>query len=110
MKKILFLFAIPILLTFCNKEKNGVIMTYQISHCGDAWHNEPNYENDKAEVIRKYIKKQGVTVNSIDVSVVQECVGKGSCYACTCKSCDKATVNVNASDVAAMEKLKFVKE
>ena len=112
MKKILFLLAFPLIFTFCKKETTSnptsVEMTYQMTQCADAWQSDANYFKDKEGTLKAYLIKQGATV--LKLSVVQDCSQSAVCAACTCAGCDKATVTVNASDVAAMEKLKFVKK
>ncbi len=108
MKKLLFLLCFPLLFTFCKKETAAVTMIYQMTQCADAWQSDANYFNNKEATLKAYLEKQGVTVLSL--TVVQDCSQSAVCAACTCAGCDKATVNVNATDVAAMEKLKFVKK
>ena len=112
MKKILFLFALSLVFAFCKKETtttpSQVTMTYQMTQCADAWQSDANYYQNKEATLKAYLEKQGIKV--LELSVVQDCSQSVVCAACTCAGCDKATVKVNDTDVAAMEKLKFVKK
>ena len=112
MKKILFLLIFSLVFAFCKKENttvpSQVIMTYQMTQCADAWQSDANYFLNKEATLKAYLEKQGIKV--LELSVVQDCSQGAVCAACTCAGCDKATVKVNDTDVAAMEKLKFVKK
>jgi hypothetical protein len=106
------IFALMCLFFCCKKETTttvGVVMTYTMTQCDDPWQDE-TYFKDKALGLKTYLEKQGIVPQELSVALDSECAKNVVCAACFCTSCYNATVKVDAKDVAAMEKLKFVKK
>lgn len=94
----------------CEKSKDTVSMSYSMTQCADPWHNDDFFNGDKEKALKSYLEKQGIEVNSLKIVKDEECAKLIHCAACTCASCLVATVEVSEDDVAAMEKLKFIKK
>ncbi len=105
------IFALMCLFFCCKKETTsvGIVMTYSMTQCDDPWQDE-TYFKDKELGLKTYLEKQGIVPQELSVALNSECAKNAVCAACTCASCYDATIKVDAKDVAAMEKLKFVKK
>lgn len=101
------LFAASALIWSCKKEQAAttVTMTYQMSQCADPWMQEAGYFNNKTGVLKQFLVNRGISVNTL--SITTDCGNSATCLACTCAGCDKATAEVEATNVAAMEALGF---
>lgn len=81
-----------------------------MTQCADPWHDDDFFKGDKEKAVKNYLEKQGITVSSLSIKTDAECAKLIHCAACQCASCLVATVEVDADDVSAMEKLKFKKQ
>ncbi len=99
---LLILFVSACLVWSCQKEQATatITMTYQMSQCADPWMQEAGYFNNKTGVLKQFLVNKGITVSN--VSIATDCGNSAVCLACTCAGCDKATVEVAETDVAAM--------
>jgi hypothetical protein len=106
MKKNFVLFALfcSVLFAAC-KENTSVTMTYHLTQCADLWMQDTSYNSNKERVLKQFLVTRGITVNTL--SIATDCGMSAVCLACTCKGCDKATVEVDELNVAAMEALGF---
>lgn len=81
-----------------------VVMTYQISQCGDPWM-DANYTANKELTLKRFLQSKNIDVISLKIEL--DCSQQAFCLACTCAGCDKATVEVTENNVVAMENLRF---
>ena len=109
MKKnlILTLFVAACLMGACTKEQAAatITMNYQMSQCADPWMREAGYSNNKTDVLKQFLVNRGISVGTLTITT--DCGNSATCAACTCAGCDKATVVVEETNVAAMEALGF---
>jgi hypothetical protein len=109
MKKVLiFIFLLAFL--SCKKTASpstSVVMTYQMTQCGDPWM-DANYTANKEATLKRFLQSKNVEV--IGLKVELNCSQQATCQACICAGCDKATVEVPEDDVADMETLKFKRQ
>lgn len=111
MKKIFFVIAVCFTFLQCDKaESDGVWLTYGMTQCADAWHDNPDFFNNKTGAVKKYLEEKSINVLEVKITTDAACKNGTVCAACICTSCDAAEVLVPATDVAAMEALKFVKK
>jgi hypothetical protein len=106
MKKVLIFIS---LLAFLSCEKTTsppttVVMTYQISQCGDPWM-DATYAANKEATLKRFLQSKNIEVISLKIEL--NCSQQATCLACICAGCDKATVEVPEDDVADMEALRF---
>ena len=71
-----------------------------MSQCADPWMKEAGYFNNKTGVLKHFLVNKGISVGN--VSITTDCGSSAVCNACNCAGCDKATVEVAETDVAAM--------
>ena len=109
MKKILIvmLFAVACLVWSCKKEQAAttITMTYQMSQCADPWMQEAGYFDNKTGVLKQFLINRGISVSNL--SITTDCGSAAVCLACNCAGCDKATAEVDETNVAAMIALGF---
>lgn len=103
---ILFVFS----LLACEKSDDTITMSYSMTQCADPWHDDNFFNGDKEKALKNYLEKQDIEVKSLSIKIDEACAKLIHCAACQCESCIVATVEVDADDVAAMEKLKFKKQ
>ncbi len=85
----------------------AVVMTYQISQCGDPWM-DTNYAANKELTLKRFLQSKNIDVVSLKIEL--NCNEQAACLACICAGCDKATVEVAEADVADMEALRFKRQ
>jgi len=85
----------------CQQDELAQTVTYCYAEtgCADPWDRD-NSETAQAEIIRTYLKEQGVKTQG--VSVVKSPEDFVGCYACHCTTGRRVEVELSQADVTAL--------